>query len=190
MLLSVILIRTIFIYLISSATSVNASSCVCTTVPCPVVGINSLATRSGHVGSYIYTDHEGVPVVISVNINISVEDLDTGSQTTSCTQAYSRSLDDDGVKKCDAGHILAHRLGGLGNEPINIFPQSRGVNRGAFAQFENLIYRCIGPSTLASLSWSFGYQHVSSTKPRNVTYIAEFLGGSCSYLSQSFDNSA
>ncbi len=32
-------------------------------------------------------------------------------------------LDDDGVKDCDAGHILAHRLGGPGNQPINIFPQ-------------------------------------------------------------------
>jgi hypothetical protein len=27
------------------------------------------------------------------------------------------------VKDCDAGHILAHRLGGPGNQPINIFPQ-------------------------------------------------------------------
>jgi hypothetical protein len=32
-------------------------------------------------------------------------------------------LDDDGVKDCDAGHILANRLGGPGNQPINIFPQ-------------------------------------------------------------------
>lgn len=39
------------------------------------------------------------------------------------TQNYSRSLDDDGVQDCDAGHILAHRLGGPGNQPINIFPQ-------------------------------------------------------------------
>ena len=46
-----------------------------------------------------------------------------GTDTTTCTQNYSRSLDDDGVQDCDAGHILAHRLGGPGNQPINIFPQ-------------------------------------------------------------------
>ena len=38
-----------------------------------------------------------------------------GTDTTSCTQKYSRLLDDDGVKNCDAGHILARRLGGPGN---------------------------------------------------------------------------
>ncbi len=51
--------------------------------------------------------------------------MDTGSDTTSCTQSYSRMLDDDGVQDCDAGHILAHRLGGPGNQPLNIFPQVR-----------------------------------------------------------------
>ncbi len=62
-------------------------------------------------------------MVSTVSITISSKDLDTGTDTTSCTQTYSRNLDDDGVQDCDAGHILAHRLGGLGNQPINIFPQ-------------------------------------------------------------------
>ena len=52
-------------------------------------------------------------------------------------------LDDDGTKDCDAGHILAHRLGGPGNQPINIFPQDLSVNRGAFNQYEDNIYDCI-----------------------------------------------
>ena len=69
--------------------------------------------------------------------------MDKGSNTTSCTQAYSRKLDDDGTKDCDAGHILAHRLGGPGNQPINIFPQDLSVNRGAYNQFEDNIYDCI-----------------------------------------------
>lgn len=59
----------------------------------------------------------------SASVTISMADLDKGSETTSCTQSYSRTLDDDGVQDCDAGHILAHRLGGPGNQPINIFPQ-------------------------------------------------------------------
>lgn len=56
-------------------------------------------------------------------MTITKNDLDKGSDTTDCTQKYSRMLDDDGVQDCDAGHILAHRLGGPGNQPINIFPQ-------------------------------------------------------------------
>lgn len=77
----------------------------------------------GGTGKYTYATHNGVPVVTSVSATITKSDLDTGSDTTSCTQSYSRTLDDDGVVDCDAGHILAHRLGGPGNQPINIFPQ-------------------------------------------------------------------
>lgn len=62
-------------------------------------------------------------MVKSASVTITKANLDKGTDTTSCTQDYSRSLDDDGVKDCDAGHILAHRLGGPGNQPINIFPQ-------------------------------------------------------------------
>ncbi len=62
-------------------------------------------------------------MVTSATATITIADLDKGTDTTSCTQSYSRMLDDDGVQDCDAGHILAHRLGGPGNQPINIFPQ-------------------------------------------------------------------
>lgn len=79
-------------------------------------------------------------MVTSASVTITKANLDKGSDTTSCTQDYSRSLDDDGVKDCDAGHILAHRLGGPGNQPINIFPQDLSVNRGSWAQFEGVIY--------------------------------------------------
>lgn len=77
----------------------------------------------GAVGTYVYVNHNGTPVVSSASVTITPKDLDKGTDTTSCTQDYSRSLDDDGVKDCDAGHILANRLGGPGNQPINIFPQ-------------------------------------------------------------------
>jgi hypothetical protein len=71
----------------------------------------------------VYESHNGVPVVISASTTVLKSNLDKGTDTTSCTQDYSRSLDDDGVQDCDAGHILANRLGGSGNQPINIFPQ-------------------------------------------------------------------
>lgn len=115
-------------------------------------------------------------------------DLDKGSDTTSCTQSYSRTLDDDGVQDCDAGHILAHRLGGPGNQPINIFPQDLSVNRGAYAQFEDKIYDCVQGAKSGSLTWSFTYPSSSNTKPNGVTYKATFSGGSCTSLSQTFTN--
>ena len=73
-------------------------------------------------------------------MTITKSNLDGGTGTTSCTQSYSRTLDDDGKEDCDAGHILAHSLGGPGNQPINIFPQDAHVNRGAWAQYEGDIY--------------------------------------------------
>jgi len=106
----------------------------------PVAGNNYLTEGGGGTGTYMYTSHGGIPVVTSASVTITKANLDKGSDTTSCTQDYSRSLDDDGVKDCDAGHILAHRLGGPGNQPINIFPQDLSVNRGSWAQFEGVIY--------------------------------------------------
>ena len=130
----------------TDATSSNSSSnttCVCTTVPCPVEGPNYLTNGGGSVGTYNYILQNGHAVVSSASITIAASSVGKGSDTTSCTQSYSRSLDDvkttkhsstficfkllfqlqDGVQDCDAGHILANNLGGLGNQPINIFPQ-------------------------------------------------------------------
>lgn len=143
----------------------------------------------GGTGTYNYVSH-GVPVVSSASVTITKANLDMGSDTTSCTQTYSRNLDDDGIQDCDAGHILAHRLGGPGNQPINIFPQDLSVNRGSYAQYEGVIYDCIATkgATAASLSWSFMYRSTSRTKPDNVTYSAVFTGGSCANLKQTFSN--
>mmetsp|Transcript_16920 Transcript_16920/g.25517 ORF Transcript_16920/g.25517 Transcript_16920/m.25517 type:complete len:188 (+) Transcript_16920:71-634(+) len=173
----------------SSIAAFNSSSCVCTTVPCPVVGPNYLTEGGGGQGIYNYVEHAGYPVVSTASASITPSDLDKGTDTTSCTQSYSRMLDDDGVEDCDAGHILAHRLGGLGNQPINIFPQDLSVNRGSYAQFEDDIYDCIdGGASSALLSWTFYYESSSHTKPNKVDYAASFNGGPCTSLSQTFSN--
>lgn len=94
-----------------------------------------------------------------------------------------------GTVDCDAGHILAHRLGGPGNQPINIFPQDLSVNRGSYAQFENDIYDCIkGGASSGSLAWTFTYESTSHTKPYKVSYSATFVGGPCNSLNQVFTN--
>ena len=168
----------------------TASSCVCTTVPCPVAGSNYLTEGGGGTGTYYYSLHNNIPVVTSASVRINKSNLDMGTDTTSCTQSYSRSLDDDGVQDCDAGHILAHRLGGPGNQPINIFPQDLSVNRGAYAQYEDSIYQCISTkgATSADLSWSFTYSSTTRTKPIGVTYRAKYTGGSCLDTSKDFTN--
>jgi hypothetical protein len=74
------------------------STCVCTTVACPKQGKNTLTEGGGSQGVYYYSDHAGHAVVTSASVTITKSDLDKGSDTTSCTQEYSRTLDDDGYQ--------------------------------------------------------------------------------------------
>mmetsp|Transcript_14638 Transcript_14638/g.24231 ORF Transcript_14638/g.24231 Transcript_14638/m.24231 type:complete len:201 (+) Transcript_14638:164-766(+) len=174
----------------SNSTVKSDSTCFCTTVPCPVVGTNYLTEGGGALGTYIYISHNDYPVVSSASVTITAADLDEGTDTTSCTQDYSRSLDDDGTEDCDAGHILANRLGGPGNQPINIFPQDLTVNRGIYKEFEESIYDCIAydGASSATLTWAFEYEDSTRTKPSSVTYTAAFSGGTCSKMSENFTN--
>jgi hypothetical protein len=175
----------------TTSTELGSSSlCVCTTVPCPVAGHNPLTEGGGAVITYFYTQHGEYPVVTSAEGTLTPKALAQGTGTTSCTQEYSRMLDDDGKKDCDAGHILAHHLGGLGNQPINIFPQDATLNRGAYAQFEGKIYDCLdtGGAKSAYLTWKFTYADTTRTKPDYVKYTATFDGGSCEDMSTNFNN--
>ena len=98
-------------------------------------------------------------------------------------------LEDDGLENCDAGHIMANRLGGYGNEPINIFPQKFSINRGAYAQFEGKIYECIkSGANQATLNWNFSYETTNHTMPNKVVYSAEFDKGDCTHLEDTFSN--
>lgn len=166
------------------------TSCVCTTVPCPVEGNNNVIMGNGYANiNYIYTLHNNYEVVISASGTITPDSLDNGSDTTTCTQKYSRSLEDDGWQDCDAGHILANRLGGYGNIPTNIFPQNSSINRGIYAQFEGEIYDCItSGANYGILTWEFFYDSDQHTMPNSVKYIATFDGGSCNNFSSVFPN--
>ena len=104
------------------------ASCVCTTVACPVEGNNNVIMGNGSANiNYIYKSHNNYEVVISASGTITPDSLDNGSETTSCTQQYSRSLEDDGEQNCDAGHILANRLGGYGNIPTAVAAIKEGA---------------------------------------------------------------
>ena len=166
----------------------NTSMCVCTTVPCPISGNNTISIGGGGYGDYQYSNHNGYEVVISAKVSISKNNLDQGTGTTTCTQEYSRTLDDDGQEDCDAGHILANRLGGPGNQPINIFPQDLTINRGVYAQYEGTIADCVSAGNIAILSWYFYYESTSHTKPYQVKYIADYSDGNCTDTTQIFEN--
>jgi len=172
-----------------SWTNIFASTtCVCTTVPCPINGKNTLIEGINGTGVYYYNNHNEQPVVMYAYATISNNDLDQGTGTTSCTQDYSRMMDDENLE-CDAGHILANRLGGPGNQPINIFPQKPNVNRGIFSSFEEKIYDCINNGTVtANLYWEFFYEDVSHTRPYEVYYNASFIGSECEPIEELFDN--
>jgi hypothetical protein len=172
-------------------TMCNAETlCVCTTVPCPENGQNTIQMGGGTAKiTYEYKTHGEYPVIIAAQGVITPLDLDHGTDTTSCTQKYSRILDDDGIKDCDAGHILANRLGGYGNEPLNIFPQDASINRGAYAQFENNIYHCIESGAKdANFQWKFTYENDTRTKPNKIEYSVLFDGGNCTQLTSVFTN--
>ena len=96
----------------------------------------------GATATFQYVLHNDIPVVSSASVTIVKSNLDKGTDTTSCTQDYARSLDDDGVQDCDAGHILANRLGGSGNQPINIFPQVSPPLLHPYEYLTVLLIRC------------------------------------------------
>ncbi len=170
--------------------SITASTCVCTTVPCPISGENYITMGNGTANIiYNYDLHGEYQVVTSAHGTILPTDLDYGTGTTSCTQQYSRMLDDDEIADCDAGHILANRLGGYGNQPLNIFPQDASINRGAYAQFESHIYDCmLNGTTMGNFQWVFNYKNNTFTKPDTVKYSVSFDGGYCDELSSTFTN--
>ena len=181
---------TILSGILSLVGSIAASTCVCTTVSCPISGENYITMGNGSANIiYDYELHGEHQVVTGAHGTILPTDLDYGTGTTSCTQKYSRMLDDDGIPDCDAGHILAHRLGGYGNQPLNIFPQDASINRGAYAQFESHIYDCmLNGTTMGNFQWKFNYKNITVTKPESVYYSVSFDGGNCDALSSTFTN--
>lgn len=156
----------------------KSSACVCTTVPCPKEGHNPIIMGNGYATlDYFYILHGSHEVVSHAQGLVQPLSLDHGTETTSCTQKYARMLEDDGSQTCDAGHILANRLGGYGNTPYNIFPQNASINRGTYSQFEGYIYNYIQKiNNSAKLTWVFFYNE-NATMPYMVNYSAYFMDG-------------
>lgn len=176
------------LYRLIQVLSDKDSQCICTTVDCPVYGENNIIMGNGYADmTYYYENHNNYNVVVSAIGKLTPGSLDTGSDTTTCTRKYARMLEDDGEPVCDAGHILARRLGGYGNQPLNIFPQNATINEGPFALFEGEIYDCMKKANKGVLEWEFIYNSDERTMPDKVKYSASFDVG-CDSLSDIFDN--
>lgn len=107
----------------------------------PHTGENILPAGGGGMCSYYYGHDRGAhPLVTHASCTISKADLDSGCETNEETRLYARTLGDSND---DAGHILAHRLGGSGRQPTNIFPQDPHDNRGPWREFEAAVYACV-----------------------------------------------
>jgi RHS repeat-associated protein len=109
----------------------------------------------------------------SVSGTVDFSDLYQGSGTTAKTVAFAQSFGGGANGKDDAGHTIANRLGGPGNDTSFIFPQDYKTNRGAFSQFEGKIAGALsqgGAGSTASITQIFGYG--GTMRPTSVSYSA------------------
>ena len=183
---------------VSATFASDQTLCKCSTQPCPIEGKNDQLIGANTTATYTYSlTDSGIPVVATATVLLTEADLDNGSGTSQCTVDYARAMETDGTnveKPVDAGHILAHRLGGPGNAPINIFPQAQHENRGIYAQFEGVIYDCLSsgssgsPAKSVQLSWDFRYNNTVDTQPNSVVYKTVYEGGACEDLEVEFSN--
>ena len=137
----------------------------------PKIKDNNVIMGNGYAKfNYYYINHNGFNVVKYVEGNLNKKSLDKGTKTTSCTEKYARFLEDDNKQNCDAGHILAKRLGGYGNITTNIFPQNSTINRGIYAKYEKEIYNFVKKKNNVNLRWEFFYKTDKNTMPFLVNY--------------------
>lgn len=81
-----------------------------------------------------------------------------------------------GYEPNDAGHIIAHRLGG-GIDEHNIIPQSSHINKGAWKkEVEDLVHKMVLDNGEALFTVKPVYRHLS-TRPYKILYRIE-SGGS------------
>ncbi|HSN87046.1 MAG TPA: RHS repeat-associated core domain-containing protein, partial [Thermoanaerobaculia bacterium] len=122
-----------------------------------------------------------------VDAHVTRADLDTGTGTNQTTRSFVHSI---GNSNDDAGHPIANRLGGPGNDVEFIFPQDPSTNRGVFRMHEAQVYEDVDTPGAADISLQFHYTG-SSLRPDQITYDATILdtsGAVVTSYSETFDN--
>ena len=81
---------------------------------------------------------------------------------TNASKLDSEKLNDD------AGHIIAHDLGGV-SDGINLLPQNASLNRGAYKKMENKIKKDVKKGHKAEIEIKIHYTGASE-RPTNYVY--------------------
>ena len=113
---------------------------------------------------------------------IMATDIGSGTATNASSRIFAKSL---GNLKDDAGHILGKLLGGSGGKN-GVFPQLPGINRGAFAQFEQSVAQAANRLRAVDVDIKFIYGNLG-TRPTNIVYDVFDTSGN-KILSQIFGN--
>lgn len=143
----------------------------------------------GGTGLYSYNLNKNqVPIIDNAMVIVTADNLDHGSVPTDSGAVYAIKL---GGGDAVAGQILGRSLGGPGNEPANLFPQSP-VIKASWEKYESVIYECLKSkkSSNAKLRWLFYYRTKYDTRPYKITYSASYSGGAnnCANTVESFNN--
>ena len=99
------------------------------------------------------------------------------SKTNSSSRSHARGL---GCSNDDAGHAIGNQLGGDGG--VNgVFPQSSGINRGQFRDFENDIAASVRAGNNVIVRVVPQYAN-GSTRPESVLYQVRTNGKTASQV--------
>ena len=127
-----------------------------------------------HVDNTIYqTDIIGRPIYVKTTINSKFKgskfyDRDKIIQKDFRNARINSSGLDSEKLNDDAGHIIAHDLGGI-SDGINILPQNASLNRGAYKKMENKIKKDIKKGCKAEIVIQINYKG-SSERPNDYIY--------------------
>ncbi|KAK9503881.1 hypothetical protein O3M35_010347 [Rhynocoris fuscipes] len=103
-----------------------------------IIGSSCATNRSPPLSpilSYQKNDHGQIEHVLAV---IKKSNLDQGSGVSKNAREQLKPFSLHGD---DAGHLIGNRLGGTGKKNYNLVPQNLGVNRGAYREMEDEIYK-------------------------------------------------
>ncbi|KAL7301718.1 hypothetical protein TKK_0005715 [Trichogramma kaykai] len=98
---------------------------------------------------------------------IEPKHLNKGSAPTKGARDYAHRM---GKANDDAGHILAARLGGSGSDLRNIFPQSKNINRGVWAQAEADVANAVQKYKKIHYVVNLIYKDQKATRPYQINY--------------------
>lgn len=139
--------------------------------------------------SIFTTDKLGRPIEVKTNIapkfkNTIIYNRDKIIQRDFRKARTNASKLDSNKLNDDAGHLVAHDLGGV-SDGINLVPQNRSLNRGEYKKLENLIKKDIKKGHSAEITIKLNYEGASE-RPSN--YIYEYKKDGNIVKSVIFDN--